>query len=129
MGDGLSLVVGAKVTQPPCGGATPRLCGRFRQRSENHNYLKGVSLPASLSLVENLGDACAAGAWLLAVPIQGLRDLLQKLRPQLRPQQELWWACKGLERETGLFAHEIVASELAEGSFRGRGFFRPHLRL
>ena len=106
-------------------GRDSKAVREIRQRSENHNYLKGVSLPASLSLVENLGDACAAEAWLLAVPIQGLRGLLQKLRPQLRPQQELWWACKGLERETGLFAHEIVASELAEGSFRGAVFSGP----
>ena len=98
---------------------------KMREKSENPAYLEGVALPASLSLVESLGEACSAEAWLLAVPIQGLRDLLQKLRPHLRPQQELWWACKGLERKTGLFAYEIVTEELAEDSFRGAAFSGP----
>ncbi len=97
----------------------------MREKSENHAYLKGVALPASLNLVEDIGHACAAEAWLLTVPIQGLRDLLQKLRSHLRPQQQLWWACKGLERETGLFAHEIVAGELTGRSFRGAAFSGP----
>ena len=110
-------------------GRNPDAVRQMREKSENHIHLRGVALPESLSLVENPDEACAAKSWLLAVPIQGLRDLLQKLRPHLRPQQELWWACKGLERGSGLFAHEIVADELAGHPFRGAAFSGPTFAL
>jgi glycerol-3-phosphate dehydrogenase (NAD(P)+) len=93
----------------------------------NERYLPGQRLPAGLEVTADLTRALehAAGELLLlAVPIASLRPLLEAIRAA-GYQGAVAWLCKGLERETGLLAHQIVAQTLpgmATGPLSGPSF-------
>jgi glycerol-3-phosphate dehydrogenase (NAD(P)+) len=80
----------------------------------NERYLPGQQLPAGVPVTPDLAHALqhAAGQLLLlAVPIASLRPVLEAIRAD-GYQGSVAWLCKGLERETGLLAHQIVAQVL-----------------
>ncbi len=81
---------------------------------ENARYLPGRPLPAALQVSADLRHALAHardGLLLLAVPIAALRPLLAQLRAG-GYRGCCAWLCKGLERDSGLLAHQIVATDL-----------------
>ena len=83
-----------------------------RQRS-NERYLAGVEFPPSLSPEPELGavvETCRR--YVLAVPTQALRALLQQLKGALHADDVVVWVCKGLELDTGLMPFEIALQEL-----------------
>ncbi len=82
----------------------------------NRRYLPDAKFPASLHTEPSLAAAIADSAdVLIAVPSQGLRVLLEQLRPRLRRGMGLAWATKGFEQETGKLPHQVVREVSGEG--------------
>ncbi len=83
---------------------------------ENQRFLPGIPLPdelkLSISLSETLVDAELV---ILAVPVAGLRNMLQQLAGLASPVPVIW-VCKGFESGTSLFPHQI-AEEILPASF------------
>lgn len=85
------------------------------ERQENPRYLPGVALPASLTASALLSVSVeSADMLLLVVPAQTLRTVAGAIRPFLEPGVPLILCSKGIERDTGLFASAVVASELPQ---------------
>jgi glycerol-3-phosphate dehydrogenase (NAD(P)+) len=79
---------------------------------ENARYLPGFALPASISLGSDLSPALhGADLLVIGTPTSALRGLLHDLAARACTAP-LVWLCKGLERDSGLLAHQIVAAEL-----------------
>jgi glycerol-3-phosphate dehydrogenase (NAD(P)+) len=93
----------------------------------NARYLPGHALPPQLRVSADLGEALAHANGqlaLLAVPIASLRPLLAEIAGAAYAGS-LAWLCKGLERDSGLLAHQIVAQALpgiAAGPLSGPSF-------
>jgi glycerol-3-phosphate dehydrogenase (NAD(P)+) len=82
----------------------------------NHRYLPDAPFPPSLHTEPSLAAAIAGCTdVLIAVPSQGFRAMLEKLRTLLRPGMRLAWATKGFEQETGRLPHQVVRDVLGEG--------------
>jgi glycerol-3-phosphate dehydrogenase (NAD(P)+) len=94
------------------------LIGALRADRGNRRYLPGFALPGGLALHENL-EAALDGAELIivAVPTQGFRDVLQRIRAA-GSGAPLVWLCKGFESGQALLPHQICAQELPAGAPR-----------
>ena len=80
----------------------------------NQAYLPDIILPNALQLSADLSDAVAtAELIILAVPLSALRSTLKAL-PSLSDRAGVVWLCKGLEANSGLLPHQVVAEELLE---------------
>ena len=89
----------------------------------NDRYLPGIGIPKAVRVTSDLSHAVeGARLTLVATPVAGLRDVLQRLDPP-RP---LVWLCKGFEEGTGMLPHEIAAETLGEqakcGALSGPSF-------
>jgi glycerol-3-phosphate dehydrogenase (NAD(P)+) len=103
-------------------GASTRLWGRneaelalMQEQRVNEKYLPGCHFPAALHATADLSAALGVAEHVVVVvPSHALRETLQRIAPQLRPEQGLACACKGLEPGSGRLVHEVVADELGE---------------
>ena len=78
----------------------------------NDRYLPGVEIPKTVRITSDLAYALdGARLLLIATPVAGLRDVLQRLD---RPRAVVW-LCKGFEEGTGLLPHQVAAETLGEG--------------
>ena len=89
----------------------------------NERYLPGVELPKALHVTSELGRAVdGVRLALVATPVAGLRDVLQRLD---RPIPVIW-LCKGFEEGSGLLPHQIAAEVLGDkarcGALSGPSF-------
>ena len=82
-----------------------------RTRS-NERYLRGIEIPAAVKITSDLGDASRAELLLAATPVSGLREVLEKIKPE----SALVWLCKGFEEGTGLLPHQIAEQTLGAGA-------------
>ena len=79
----------------------------------NVRYLPNTLLPDNILIEGNLDRAVRACRHvLLAVPSQAFRPLLLQLKPCMTDLTGIAWATKGLELETGLPLHRVVADVL-----------------
>jgi len=91
---------------------TAELDAMARERV-NARYLPGVALPEGLSIEHDLVRAVAAADQLLVVvPSHAFREVLEQVRPLLRPGQRVAWATKGFELSTGKLPHQVAAEVL-----------------
>jgi glycerol-3-phosphate dehydrogenase (NAD(P)+) len=75
----------------------------------NERYLPGIDVPKPVAVTSDLSHAVAgARLVLVATPVSGLRDVLQRLDGAAR----VVWLCKGFEEETGLLPHQVVEETL-----------------
>lgn len=82
----------------------------MRAAGANERYLPGFRFPAGLQVEADFGRATADCDYLiLATPVSGLREILNKLHALKTP---LIWLCKGFERPHARLPHEVVAEEL-----------------
>ncbi len=86
----------------------------MRDARENSRYLPGCTFPASLDVVESLGDALRAEEILVVVPSHAMRELIDAMRAAGRQPARLAWATKGLEPHTAKLVHEVVGEELGD---------------
>ena len=78
----------------------------------NERYLPGVAVRAEVELIGDLAYALdGAELSLLAVPTNGLRELLQAIRKAGR-RVPLVWLCKGFETDRAKLPHEICNEEM-----------------
>ena len=72
---------------------------------ENHVFLKGVPLSATIRATEDLADLGGCEAFLVVAPAQHLRSVLAGLPASGRP---LLLCAKGIEDGKGLLMHEVA---------------------
>lgn len=78
----------------------------------NPRYLPGIAFPPGLATVAEFPAAVAGtGLLVLAAPLAGFRESLQRLRDEGLATPFLW-VCKGLEAGTGLLPHQVAAQVL-----------------
>ena len=84
------------------------------QTRRNERYLRGIEIPARVSITADLAKATSGiSLALVATPVAGLREILQKLQPPLV------WLCKGFEQGSGALPHQIAAEVLGEKALFG----------
>lgn len=83
----------------------------IRKSGCNDAYFPGVQLPERITLHNDLPDACVHSTSIICVvPSIALRSVLTELAATDRTQNCLIaCACKGIERESGLLPHQVVA--------------------
>ena len=75
----------------------------------NSRYLPGCPFPPGLRVTAGFADALdGVGLAILAGPLAGLRELLERLKA-VAPETPFLWVCKGLEAGSGLLPHQVVA--------------------
>src|SRR5882672_13965 len=93
------------------------------QTRRNDRYLRGIEIPATVTLSADLAAATSGIALALAAtPVAGLRDLLAKLDRKT----PLVWLCKGFEEGSGALPHQLAAEVLGDkarcGALSGPSF-------
>jgi len=82
----------------------------------NRRYLPGVELPPAVEIEHDFGRAVAAAQQLLlVVPSHAFREVLERLKPVLRPEQKVAWATKGFELDTGKLPNQVAREVLGAG--------------
>jgi glycerol-3-phosphate dehydrogenase (NAD(P)+) len=89
----------------------------------NERYLPGFEVPKALLVTSDLSKALhGARIALVATPVAGLRDVLQRLDAPM----PVVWLCKGFEEGSGLLPHQVAAETLGEsvksGALSGPSF-------
>ena len=83
------------------------------QEHRNARYLPDTPLPENIRIESKLDQATRdCDQVLIAVPSQAFRSLLIQLEPCISDGVGIAWATKGLELETGLPLHRVVADVL-----------------
>jgi len=87
------------------------LADEIERSRQNHRYLPGVGLGEGLHATSALDRAAAFGADLhvLATSMAGLRPVVAALDGATRADVPTLWLCKGLEADTALLPHQVVA--------------------
>ncbi len=94
---------------------TDELTAMARDRT-NRRYLPGIELPAGVEIEHDFGRAVAqAEQLLLVVPSHAFREVLERLKPVLRPGQRVAWATKGFELTTGKLPNDVAREVLGPG--------------
>jgi glycerol-3-phosphate dehydrogenase (NAD(P)+) len=101
---------------------------RMAADRENAKYLAGIALPASIEITADFSLAWKDKDLLVvATPIAGYRDVLSRLT-QAGSCTPIVWLCKGFERATAKFPHQIAQEELSNsclfGALSGPSFAR-----
>jgi glycerol-3-phosphate dehydrogenase (NAD(P)+) len=108
--------------------ADPQQAQTMEGGRENARYLPGIALPSAVCVSADFGLAIAdADLAVIATPLAGLRTVAQRLAGEA-PTLPFLWVCKGLESQTGLLPHQVVAqvcppqSRTAYGALSGPSF-------
>jgi glycerol-3-phosphate dehydrogenase (NAD(P)+) len=86
---------------------------------ENRRYLPGVTLSPPIEPVSDLPDtldwlSAPRGLLVIATSVAGLRPILQQVSQTATELPAILWLCKGLERDSGLLPHQVVAQVLGQ---------------
>jgi glycerol-3-phosphate dehydrogenase (NAD(P)+) len=97
-------------------GPFPDYLDEMRRTRRNDKFLKGVELPAALTLESDLAKACAgASIVVLAAPSQYVRKLLESLKAIPRPRDLIYLnVAKGIETVNCKRVSELVAEILGD---------------
>jgi glycerol-3-phosphate dehydrogenase (NAD(P)+) len=80
---------------------------------ENARYLPGAKFPDALEVNANLAEVVQASKdILIVVPSHGFADILNSIKPLLKPHHRIIWATKGLEPKTGRMLREVAEETL-----------------
>ena len=98
-------------------GREAEVIAQLRRHRINQRYLPDLPLDPALQYSDDLNAVLSAhhapdDLLILATPIAGLRDISQKIAAH-GTRAAVIWLCKGVERGTHLFPHQIVRAELA----------------
>jgi glycerol-3-phosphate dehydrogenase (NAD(P)+) len=87
----------------------------IKKSSENHAYLSGVKLPASLQLESDFSVAVTRlssdDLLVIATPMSGLAETVAQVLQIAKCPLNIIWLCKGLEPNTALLPHQVVERE------------------
>ncbi len=81
----------------------------MRRDRRNDRRLPGVALAPEVEPVADIACVAEAHHVLSVVPAQNFRATAQVLRGHLRPRSAVVNCAKGIERETGLYMHQVLA--------------------
>lgn len=96
-------------------GHDPQHMARLAAERENAAFLPGIPFPPDLHIEADLAKAVTASHDILVVvPSHVFGEVLQQLRPYLRPDSRLVWATKGLEAETGRLLQDVAREVLGD---------------
>lgn len=96
-------------------GHDPQHMARLAAERENAAFLPGIPFPPDLHIEADLAKAVTASCDILVVvPSHVFGEVLQQLRPYLRPDSRLVWATKGLEAETGRLLQDVAREVLGD---------------
>lgn len=102
-------------------GREAEVIAELRSARINHRYLPNIPLDAALQYSEDLQQTLSAHTapddlLILATPIAGLRDICRQIAHHSQQTHgtsaSVIWLCKGIERDSHLFPHQIVRAEL-----------------
>jgi len=80
---------------------------------ENKEFLPGIAFPETIKPMMSLQQAVKDVSYILVViPSKAYREFLQRLKPFVDENTQVFWASKGFEIETGKFLHQLVVEEL-----------------
>jgi glycerol-3-phosphate dehydrogenase (NAD(P)+) len=81
----------------------------------NARYLPGIRIPDALAATADLEQALGGAALILiAVPSRSFRGVLAEIRGLGSTGEQIAWATKGFELDTGLLPHQVVAEVLPD---------------
>lgn len=90
----------------------PQLVDEMIASRENSRYMPGHRLDPSIGVTASLDEALAdADLVIAAVPSHGMRDVIRRARPHIRPGAVLVSATKGLEADSLERMSEVIAEE------------------
>ena len=89
----------------------------MQQLQENSTHLPGVVLPRSILIFDHFAQAMQRigpeDLIVIATPISGLVETVRRIAENASGPLQIVWLCKGLEAQTALLPHQLVARELA----------------
>ncbi|MGK3999798.1 NAD(P)H-dependent glycerol-3-phosphate dehydrogenase [Sorangium sp. So ce1024] len=89
------------------------LADRIEGERQNHRYLPGVALPASLRATSDIEDALrGAELVLLVVPSHALREVVREAGPHVPRGALVCSATKGIENDSLMLMSEVLVDEL-----------------
>ncbi|RUO26805.1 NAD(P)H-dependent glycerol-3-phosphate dehydrogenase [Aliidiomarina minuta] len=85
----------------------------MQNERENSRYLPGCPLPDGITLEADLAKAVeGSDTILIVVPSYGFAEVLEQIKPYLRPTARVAWATKGLEPGTGRLLSDVAVDIL-----------------
>jgi glycerol-3-phosphate dehydrogenase (NAD(P)+) len=91
----------------------PEYAEVLKEKRENIKYLPGIPIPEDLFITSDIGESLAAAAVVIFVtPSHHLRNVCQRAKPSISPEQTLVGAAKGLEEETLLRMSQVIEEVL-----------------
>ena len=94
-------------------GHNPTKMQKLDSERQNTEFLPEIVFPDSLQIETDLAKAIQASRdLLLAVPSHCFGEILDQIRPHLRPDSRIVWATKGLERDTGRLLEDVIKEKL-----------------
>ena len=90
----------------------PKKAEKLSSTGQNEQYLPGVKLNPSLNYESDIAKAChKTNIIFFAIPSKAYRATLKKLKSEIKPNQILVSAAKGIENDTFLLMSEIIQAE------------------
>lgn len=88
----------------------------MQKTRRNQFYLPDIKLPDELQLSDSFAQAMAEpNLVIIATPMSALRQVLQEMMQASLHQVSVLWLCKGIEKDTGLLAHQLAHHILPSG--------------
>lgn len=93
-------------------GHQPEAMATLARDRMNQAFLPDIAFPDALEIESDLAQALSKSRDLLiVVPSHVFAEVLQNIKPFIRPEHRIMWATKGLERNTGRLL-QTVAEEI-----------------
>ncbi|MBK4714360.1 MULTISPECIES: NAD(P)H-dependent glycerol-3-phosphate dehydrogenase [Tenebrionibacter/Tenebrionicola group] len=126
-GTALAITLARNGHQVVLWGHNPQHIALLQRERCNSAFLPDVPFPDTLHPESSLADALRASRDILVVvPSHVFGEVLNQIKPLMRPDARLVWATKGLEAETGRLlqdvAHEILGKKIALAVISGPTF-------
>jgi glycerol-3-phosphate dehydrogenase (NAD(P)+) len=87
----------------------------LQAQRQNRAYLPNVIFPNNLKISAELTNNIAeAEDILIVVPSHAFREVLERIKPSMKPKTRLCWATKGLENNTNLLLSEVAIDVLGK---------------
>ncbi len=88
-------------------------CRQLEKERQNVRFLPNIMFPSALHIEEDLETAVQKSRDLLiVVPSHVFADVIDQIKPYLRPDSRIAWATKGLERDTGRLLQTVIQEKL-----------------
>lgn len=108
-GTALAIALARNGHQTYLWGHNPQKMAVLATERMNQEFLPDIPFPDALAIEDDLAQTLAkAKDLLIVVPSHVFTEVLEKLKPLLRPEHRIMWATKGLERDTGRLLQEVV---------------------